>query len=273
LAATIERDRNSICACRLFHIGPQGNLTLYGLGLRFGRGSGGGAIFNRGALTVEKVAIYENENIAIQVNRGGGGIFLDFPSTVSLKVIDSEISRNRAEASGDDNFGGGIAGGFGPIEIIRSSIFENSARSGGGGLVVNGPTIIRDSSIHNNKVLTGVNFSLGGGGIFADSGSSVTLINSTVARNRLEQPSGFGGGTVDPNTVRFGATGTEAAPVNVGRRDVDGDGDRDMVVRFQIQDTGIKCGDTSAVLTGQISNGPAIIGSSPIQTVQCGPIK
>ena len=59
----------------------------------------------------------------------------------------------------------------------------------------------------------------------------------------------FDATSIDLNTVRFGATGTEAAPIHVARRDVDGDGDRDMVVRFQIQDTGIKCGDTSVVLT------------------------
>jgi hypothetical protein len=80
---------------------------------------------------------------------------------------------------------------------------------------------------------------------------------------------GFDANTVDPNTVRFGATGTEAAPIHIARRDVDGDGDRDIVLRFRIQDTGIKCGDTSAILTGQISNGPSIIGSSLIRTVQC----
>jgi hypothetical protein len=80
---------------------------------------------------------------------------------------------------------------------------------------------------------------------------------------------GFDATTVDPTTVRFGATGTEAAPIHVGRRDVDGDGDRDVVVRFQIPDTGIRCGDTSAVLTGQILSGASIIGSSPITTVQC----
>ena len=34
---------------------------------------------------------------------------------------------------------------------------------------------------------------------------------------------GFNAATVDPNTVRFGATGTEAAPVNFALRDVDGD--------------------------------------------------
>ena len=81
---------------------------------------------------------------------------------------------------------------------------------------------------------------------------------------------GFDATTADPSTLRFGATGTEATPIYVGRRDVNGDGTRDMVVRFAIQDTGIKCGNTSATLTGQISGGPSIIGSSPIQTVQCG---
>ena len=81
---------------------------------------------------------------------------------------------------------------------------------------------------------------------------------------------GFDATAVDPSTIRFGATGTEAAPVHVGRRDVNGDGQRDMVVRFAIQDTGIKCGNTSATLTGQISSGQSIIGSSSIQTVQCG---
>ena len=43
---------------------------------------------------------------------------------------------------------------------------------------------------------------------------------------------GFDATTVDANTVRFGATGTEAAPVNVAIRDVDGDGHSDMVLRF-----------------------------------------
>jgi hypothetical protein len=80
---------------------------------------------------------------------------------------------------------------------------------------------------------------------------------------------GFDARTIDPNTIRFGATGTEAAPVNIARRDVDGDGDRDVVARFLIQDTGIRCGDPSATLTGQISNGVTIVGSSPIRTVQC----
>jgi hypothetical protein len=97
-------------------------------------------------------------------------------------------------------------------------------------------------------------------------------INPSSSKNvnvAIFSVNGFDATIVDTNTVHFGATGTEAAPIHVGLTDVDGDGRRDMVLRFQIQDTGIKCGDTSAILTGQISNGQSIIGSSPIRTVQC----
>jgi hypothetical protein len=80
---------------------------------------------------------------------------------------------------------------------------------------------------------------------------------------------GFDANTVDPNSVRFGAMGTEATPIDFGRRDVDGDGHRDLVFRFQIPDTRVVCGDTLARLTGQIFGGGLIIGSSAIRTVQC----
>jgi hypothetical protein len=77
---------------------------------------------------------------------------------------------------------------------------------------------------------------------------------------------GFDATTVDAATVRFGATGTEAAPINVVVKDRDRDKDRDMTVRFRIQDTGIKCGDTSVSLTAQTSTGVSIVGSTSITT-------
>jgi hypothetical protein len=80
---------------------------------------------------------------------------------------------------------------------------------------------------------------------------------------------GFDAATIDPTSARFGATGTEATPIRVRITDVDGDGLRDMIFRFQILDTGIKCGDTSAFLAGQIAGGQSFIGSSPLTTVQC----
>jgi Tol biopolymer transport system component len=75
--------------------------------------------------------------------------------------------------------------------------------------------------------------------------------------------------TVDPTTVLFGLTGTEAAPVQSALEDVDGDGDTDMILHFKTQDTDINCGDTSASLTGETFSGQAIEGSDSIQTPSC----
>jgi hypothetical protein len=81
----------------------------------------------------------------------------------------------------------------------------------------------------------------------------------------------FDATTVDPTTVRFGATGTEAAPVKAAlrKRDVDKDGDTDMMLHFKTQATGIVCGDTSASLTGETFSGQMIQGSDSIKTAGC----
>jgi len=79
----------------------------------------------------------------------------------------------------------------------------------------------------------------------------------------------FDAATVDETTVLFGPTGTEAAPVHSALEDVDGDGDTDMILHFKTQDTGIRCGDTSASLTGETFSGQALEGSDSIKTVGC----
>lgn len=79
----------------------------------------------------------------------------------------------------------------------------------------------------------------------------------------------FDASTVDPTTVRFGSTGTEASAVHWALEDVDGDGDIDLILHFNTQQTGILCGDTSASLTGETYEGQTIEGSDIILTVGC----
>ncbi len=79
----------------------------------------------------------------------------------------------------------------------------------------------------------------------------------------------FDATTVDPTTVRFGATGTEAAPLQFALEDVDGDGDIDLILHFSTQATGIQCGSASASLTGETFGGQMIQGSDSISTVGC----
>jgi hypothetical protein len=48
-----------------------------------------------------------------------------------------------------------------------------------------------------------------------------------------------------------------------------GDGKPDLVLHFDTQETGIRCGDTSAALAGRTFGGQDIAGSDSIQTVGC----
>jgi hypothetical protein len=70
-------------------------------------------------------------------------------------------------------------------------------------------------------------------------------------------------------TIRFGVTGSEAAPVATRLQDINGDGRLDLVSLFNVPETGIQCGDVRAILTGQVTSGRDIRGSDSIETVGC----
>ncbi|QRN94902.1 hypothetical protein JRI60_38235 [Archangium violaceum] len=70
-------------------------------------------------------------------------------------------------------------------------------------------------------------------------------------------------------TIRFGATGTEARQVRSWWADVNGDGRLDTVLVFKLQDTQLSCASTSAVLTGHISNGVAFQGADAVVPTGC----
>jgi len=80
----------------------------------------------------------------------------------------------------------------------------------------------------------------------------------------------FNATTVDASTVAFGVDG--AAPVHIGGghvEDADADGDLDLVLHFNTQETGIACGDLSATLTGETFDGQKFEGSDAVKTAGC----
>jgi len=81
----------------------------------------------------------------------------------------------------------------------------------------------------------------------------------------------FDASTVDPSTVKFGRTGTEASPVSYSLSDVNGDKRKDLVCQFNIQDTGLLCGDTSATLIASTFSGCPFKGSDSVQILRCPP--
>ena len=75
--------------------------------------------------------------------------------------------------------------------------------------------------------------------------------------------------TVSPSTVKFGPAGASMASRSGRLKDVDKDGDLDLLLHFRTQETGIQCGDTEALLVGETFGGQAIQGMDRIVTVGC----
>ena len=77
----------------------------------------------------------------------------------------------------------------------------------------------------------------------------------------------FDASTADTDSIQFGPGAAE--PVMFRLVDVDDDGDWDLTLKFNTQDTGIVCGDTEATLAGQTFDGNQITGTDTTKTVGC----
>jgi hypothetical protein len=99
--------------------------------------------------------------------------------------------------------------------------------------------------------------------------NSINPRSKGVTPVAIRTTAAFDATTVNPSTVRFGRTGTEASAVHSAFEDVGRDGTRDLILHFETQETGLTCGGTSASLTGQTLGGQAIQGSDSIHTVGC----
>jgi hypothetical protein len=77
---------------------------------------------------------------------------------------------------------------------------------------------------------------------------------------------------IDPLTLKFGPRGGNiwGGPQV---RDVDADGDDDLVVKFLIQQSGIACGDSHATVSGRTFGAQSISGTDAINTFNCPRIR
>ncbi len=125
----------------------------------------GGGIFNSGTVDITDTTIDRNE-----ADRGGG-IF----SNEMVTISSSAIIGNKARA------GGGIAN-FGNITITNSTLSDNEATNNSGAISNSqAGTSIGVIDILNSTIANNTAPALGGGGIF--NGSTLTLQNTIVANN------------------------------------------------------------------------------------------
>jgi hypothetical protein len=80
----------------------------------------------------------------------------------------------------------------------------------------------------------------------------------------------FDASKVDELTVRFGPSeATIVVRSMADRKDVDGDGDIDLLLWFRVQPTGLKCNATSGSLSGKTTEGQGFSGTAEIGQPVC----
>jgi hypothetical protein len=170
---------------RVFEIQPGATATITGLTITGGKtGDSGGGVFNWGDLTLNKVAVNNNTAGAVGGILGLGG---------TLNLIDSTVSGNTSTSA----LIGGVGQERGTANITNSTISGNRTGQnglGGGVLATDGALMkIRNSTIASNQ-----SGRLGGGILTLKTGTLVTVKNTIVAGNSLDNcdTAQFSGGII-----------------------------------------------------------------------------
>jgi hypothetical protein len=165
---------------RIFNISGQISVTISGLTIYNGAADKGGGIFSSDSnpgfpkLTISNCTV--SSNVA---DVAGGGIYSLFGTAT---ITNCTISHNLAR--GSDALGGGIHAkeAFGGFAIINSTISDNRASGGGGGVShtnvgLSGPVTFTNCTVADNESLHD-----NGGGVF-NNGGTINVRNTIIARN------------------------------------------------------------------------------------------
>lgn len=166
------------------------NITLTKANFAF---DDGGAISNRGSLTVQNCHFIDNR---VTSAFSGGAILTYGP----LTIADTEFASNQGGGGGAvyPRFGAGVT------TITRCNFHDNQAiNTSGGGLggallVWDGPTVtITDSSFANNQAITG------GGAIYVLAHSTVTINTTSLTANSCSGGGSEGGAINNQGTLNL----------------------------------------------------------------------
>ncbi len=166
-----------------FYVLAGADVELSGLTITGGYSSNhGGAIYTRGALTLDSVAVLDSEAVL-----NAGGIFVY--STGTLDLIRSTVDGNQASA------GGGISANYLPIgpslTIDSSTVSNNTSTGGSGGLNVLGTSGATPTEVYIvNSTFSGNDAATSVGAIRTQTNTELTIVNSTITDNSAQSQAG-----------------------------------------------------------------------------------
>lgn len=223
--AALVRDINVAPAFRFFRVEAEGNLTLYDLGMRYGRAGLGGTtqlLFGGGAIVNEGTLAVVDSNLSFNSASFGGAIYSQSISG-TLTVENSTFTSNQADYNGGaiynanpadlsggilryngaGNSGGAILHDSSAMLITGTTVQDNVAAETGAGISSRATVTDSRLEIHATNVISNV-AGTHGGGIYnsASNGlaSTVEIVGSVVVANRADSTDageGIGGGIVN----------------------------------------------------------------------------
>lgn len=172
------------------HITGAGNVTITGGTVNNNIASleGGGLWNGLGIMTISGTTISGNTAQGAAADDGGAGIF---NNGGTLSITDVTIANNLA--TGTSGSGGGLLSIAGAITITESQFDNNSANRAGGAIeIINGTLTIMDSDLTNNDVDGGAGVANpGNGGALHISGVTMaTITGGTVNGNMAKREGG-----------------------------------------------------------------------------------
>jgi CSLREA domain-containing protein len=183
------------CVDRVFHIQADVDVSIYGVMIRYGKGSdglsefgtgsSGGGIYNQGTLRLENCVVTHNRSGDGFDNPSGNGGFAGSGGGIytegSLTLTNSWVTNNRAGDGGNGSNGGsGQFGGYGggiyailnqTVTLNNVLIGQNSTGNGGDG----GDAASGNAGVGNQGGA--------GGGLFCYN-CTLTMVNSSLILNR-----------------------------------------------------------------------------------------
>ncbi len=166
---------------RIFTVPAGVQVKINNLKFINGQSSSGGAVLNKGSLTLTN-CIFSNNKVPYF-----GGAICNINSSLIIKSC--SFIDNTAQAAG------AISNTFGNVVVINSTLSNNIANSGGGGSIINsrGSLTVNSSTFTNNKAIDNT------GGAFYSVGGPVTANQNRFVNNAA---SNMGGAIYCENTVK-----------------------------------------------------------------------